>query len=95
MILEMFSLYDTKALCFSQPFYSANQSSAVRTVMDTLAGGDSLLSRHPDDYILFHVARFDDSNGAVEPLSKFENMGPLSGLMPKPKAPPMLRQVEG
>lgn len=62
----IFSVYDTKGLVYSQPFYSANRATALRQFED-LINNTPHLRDHAGDYILTRLGEFDDSSGDIIP----------------------------
>lgn len=76
MMLRVCALYDTKAKAFMVPQYFATTAMAVRAVKvavnDPQAG---FLYRNPEDFILFHVADWEDQTGKFTPLQQPENLG--------------------
>jgi len=75
MKLQIFSIYDTKADAYLQPFFTATKATALRSFSDLVNNPDSTFSKHASDYVLFHIASYDDQNGHIEPLSSNLNLG--------------------
>lgn len=63
MKLEICAIWDDKAKAYMQPFYMQNKALAVRTFANAVNKTDSQLNVNPEDYTLFHVGSFEDSNG--------------------------------
>jgi len=63
--MKMFTIFDTKADIYSQPFYALTDHAAVRTFADAINTSDSPYNKHPEDYSLFSIADFDDRTGMV------------------------------
>lgn len=63
MKLVILSVRDRKADCFGRPFYAPTVASAVRGFADELNRADGELNKHPEDYDLFELGEFHDSNG--------------------------------
>lgn len=70
MIHVVFSIHDQKADAFLPPFILPRTEMAVRTFSDCVASEDHQFGAHPEDYTLFRLGTFDDSNGlyVVEPI---------------------------
>ena len=68
MILEMYSVYDSIAKTYGNPFYCLNDEIAIRNF--TFAANDfrSSISKQPESYTLHHVGSFDDDTGNITPL---------------------------
>lgn len=61
----LYCVLDAKMGLYSMPFFSVSDAAAVRSFSDGVTQGDSLLSRHPEDFVLVRVADVEDSSGAV------------------------------
>lgn len=83
MVQQMYSIFDTKASLFGGPFFAFNDGVAQRNVAASVRGGDSLLSKFPEDYQLFRVGAFDDQSGIVEPAIPAVHVCNLSSLTSK------------
>ena len=66
----MYALYDKKVKAYLNPVEFKNHADAVRwleTIVNT-EKDETNISKYPNDFILVHVANFDDQN------AKFENI---------------------
>lgn len=63
MILQMFTVFDSKAGAYLPPFYNNSNGSAMRNFSDTVNEPGSLLYKHPEDFTLFHIGSFNDADG--------------------------------
>lgn len=66
MIQKVFGVRDSKAVAFLQPFFSVSAGAAIRAFSDAVNEGNSPLAKHPEDYILFELADFNDSDGSFD-----------------------------
>jgi len=66
MKIEIFSIHDNKASAYLPPFNLPTTQMAVRTFTDTLNDPNHAFAKHPEDYTLFHIGTFDDSNAVIE-----------------------------
>ena len=66
MKLVMFSVYDTKAEAFLQPFFSLSRGTAMREFSEAANQPDHQFFRHAADYHLFELGTFDQVKGEVE-----------------------------
>lgn len=66
MISDVYSIRDVKASVFSAPMLSASEGTMRRSVVDVLANKDHPYSRHPEDYVLYFLGRFDDNSGMFD-----------------------------
>ena len=63
MILQIFSVYDSKVELFGTPFFCRSKGEAIRSFADAVNEESHAFSRHADDYTLFHVGEFDEAEG--------------------------------
>lgn len=63
MILEIYSVYDSKAKAFIPPFFLHNKDVALRHFTDTVNDKNSSINKNPGDYALFYLGIFDDNTG--------------------------------
>lgn len=70
----VFSVYDSKAEFFGTPFFSQTRGMAIRMFCDAAQDKNTMLAKHPNDFILFEVGTFDDSTGVLEAV-KPVNLG--------------------
>ena len=66
MLQYIVSVKDRAAEIFNRPFFVPHRSVAVRDFTDEInrVSGDNPLNKHPDDFDLYLLGQFDDSNGA-------------------------------
>jgi len=75
MILQIFTIYDSKIESYMKPFYASTKGEAVRMFSDGLKEGDSLIAKHPEDFTLFHLGEYDDSSARFSPLETPHSLG--------------------
>ncbi len=68
MKLIAFTLYDEKAECFAHPFFVSAIGLATRMLATWVKTPDTMISKHPEDFTLYHVGYWNDSE------AKFENL---------------------
>lgn len=70
MILEMYSIYDHAAKAYNQPFFVNTLGVAVRTFESTVNnnGEANTINANPEQFTLFKIGTYDDSNGSISPL---------------------------
>lgn len=56
---------DVKADGFATPFFVPTLGMAERSFADEVARDGSPMNVHPEDYSLYHVGMFNDSNGQL------------------------------
>lgn len=65
MLLNAYSIFDTKALIFHAPFFFAQDGQAVRALSDLVADTNTQIGRHPADFVLYRVGDWDDQSGQL------------------------------
>lgn len=66
MITSVYSIYDSKAKAYSLPFHAVNDAVATRMVGASVNDPGTTLNKHPEDFIIYELARFDDEKGTFE-----------------------------
>lgn len=69
-VLFAFSVFDNKANCFGRPFFVTHVGVALRGFGDEVNNSESPFNAHPEDYALYELGSWDDSDGVFKPLSK-------------------------
>lgn len=75
MKLKIFSVHDSKAEAFVQPFYSATTGTAVRSFEQAVNTSDHDFHKFAGDYSLFELGSFDQAKGTFEILDSPINLG--------------------
>ena len=72
MKLYMVAIRDIKADLWARPTYTPSLGASVRDFGDQCQKQDeqNLLYTHPEDFELYHIGEFDDSNGKIEQLQQ-------------------------
>ena len=65
MQLEIYVLRDVRTEAYLKPMFLQNRAVLERAVLDAKQDGESLLAKHPEDYQVFHLGVYDDSNGEI------------------------------
>lgn len=81
MILNSYSIFDIKAQVYSPPFHAITHGAACRIVQDSFTPSSALF-RHPNDFIIYCIARFDDATGQLTALDR-EHVRDVISLMPE------------
>lgn len=63
--MKIFTLFDSKVSAYTTPFFCRSKGEAVRQLTDAMARQDTMLSLHPEDFTLFELGDFDESNGKI------------------------------
>lgn len=68
MELKAFTVRDSKAEIYAPPFFQKTHAEAERTFTQVARDGKSQVSLFPQDYDLYFVGTYDDSNGKFSPI---------------------------
>ena len=68
MKLCVFTVYDSKADCYLQPIYFKSKGEAIRSFSDECNRSESQMNVHAEDFTLFQLGEFDDSNASFDLL---------------------------
>jgi len=86
MKLNIYSIFDTASGLYSRPFFTQSDAEAMRSFSDIAEDAEHPIGKHPEDYSLFRIGVFDDTNGhfvdenneclvtALETVSKGRNI---------------------
>lgn len=66
MELNAYCIVDSKGKFFNLPFFVRNVEIAKRSFSDLVRNPQTDIGRHPEDYTLFYVGKFDDSSGSLK-----------------------------
>lgn len=66
MFKKVYSIHDTKAEAYIQPFFAQTDGLALRMFEDNVNNKDSQLNMHPEDFTLYRVGSWDDNKGLIE-----------------------------
>lgn len=75
MKVEMFTVYDSAAKRYLEPFNAVTIEFAIRQFRSSVETPDHLFAKYPEDYTLFHVGTFDMENGCIDALPTPHNLG--------------------
>jgi len=73
--IKIFSIYDSKAEAFMQPFFLPTAGSAIRSFSDALLDEKSQFNKHAEDYSLFEIGEWDEVGGRVIPALAPRSLG--------------------
>lgn len=68
MINQVYTVYDSKAEVYLQPFMFKTKGEAIRAFTETVNDNKSNISRYPEDFTLFHLGEYDDNSGQYKLL---------------------------
>lgn len=67
MLMTIVAVRDKKCECFSRPFFGQTPASLIRSFADEVNryAEDNPYNKHPEDYALYELGQFDDSDGKI------------------------------
>lgn len=75
MIQHAFSVFDTAAQRFLEPFWAPTIEFAIREFRRAVNTDGHQFQQFPEDYTLFHVGSFNQERGEMVPLGTPHNLG--------------------
>lgn len=64
MIVRVYTVYDSKAEAYTTPQFYQTKGIAIRAFIEAIKQEDTPFCKYPEDFTLFEVGEFDDSNCA-------------------------------
>jgi len=64
--INIFAVFDKKAVSYLQPFYFTQKGQAIRSFEDAVNDPQTSFNKHPEDYSLFKLGEFDDQSGIIK-----------------------------
>lgn len=68
MQIEIYTVFDSAAKAFLQPFFARSKGEAIRSFTDVVNTNDHQFNKHVHDYSLFHIGSYDDGSAIVTPV---------------------------
>jgi hypothetical protein len=67
MKLNVYSIFDSAAKAYTNPFFMHNDGLAIRAFSDNVnSEQENNIAKHPDQFTLFRIGEFDDSTGEIK-----------------------------
>ncbi len=63
--MQIFTIRDSKAEAYLQPFYAMNVGLAVRMITESAQDQGTMLYKYPSDFELFSIGSFDEHTGII------------------------------
>lgn len=67
MLLRMYSIFDSASAAYTRPFFFVSDGQAIRAFADMADDRGHEVGRHPEDYSLFRIGAFYDTNAEIVP----------------------------
>ncbi len=91
MTFQLFTIHDSKADAFLQPFFFEKSAQALRAITDLANDPEHMFCKHASDYTLFHIAQFDNQTAEIIPQDKYA-IANLLELRKDPEKTPLFSQ---
>jgi hypothetical protein len=65
MIQKVYTVYDSKAEAYLQPFFATTKGLAIRSFSDAANKEGHNLNRYAEDYTLFEIGEWDDEKASL------------------------------
>lgn len=75
MISKVFTVYDSKAELYLNPFNMSTKGQALRGFEDLVNDGQHNFSKYPADFTLFEIGEWDDQTSMYKMHDAFINLG--------------------
>lgn len=66
MKMKIFTVYDSKAGVYLQPFFFNHSGGALRAFVDLCIDKSHQFGKHPEDYALFELGTYEDDKSTFE-----------------------------
>lgn len=73
--MNIYTIYDSKAEAYIQPFFCKNNGVAIRLFQTAALDEQHDFHRHAADYTLFNIAMWDETKGIITQLENHINLG--------------------
>lgn len=71
----VFTVYDSMAEAYLQPFYVTSVGLAIRSFSEAVNTDGHQFAKYPDDFTLWHLGEFDDGDAQFVSLDNFRKIG--------------------
>ena len=85
MLLNIFTVYDSKAKIYLPTFHFRSKGEALRAFMDSVGDRTHQFHVHAADYTLLCIGTFDDENALIDCFPTHEVLARAIELLPKPE----------
>lgn len=85
--MKLFAIKDHKSGIFLQPNFQKSIPDALRSWEIISNEGDSMVSRFPNDFRLYHLGDFDEQTGEISILAHPSDLGSAADFKRAPDAP--------
>jgi len=91
---RVFSAYDGKLGVYMTPFFMTHMGQALRAWEDLCNNSESLMAKHPSDFVLYEIGEFDDDKGVLNPHVPARQVATALEVRRKSEAPSTLKALQ-
>jgi len=73
--LHVCTVRDVAAEAYLNPLFVRSKGEAIRSFSDEVNNKDSMLGKHPSDYVLFYLGTYDQDSAKFDLTSSPESLG--------------------
>jgi len=84
---RVFAAQDAKVKIFLPPFFTPHLGQAMRMWEDCVNDAQTMVARHPADFVLYELGTFDDDTGILTALSPIVRIASALEVVKKPQEP--------
>lgn len=82
MTKKIFVMYDSKSESYDQPWFIQNRGIAIRSLLDEVSKNpDHPFKKWPEDFTLFEVGEYDNTNGTIQMYEAKQSIGTLNDIL--------------
>lgn len=93
MVYKVFSLFDSAVEAYNVPMFLRSRGEAIRALQSAVNDPQSSICKWPDQYVLFEIGTYDDSNGVVTMHKAPQSLGAAVQYKDSPKADTPLEEA--
>lgn len=75
MELRIFAVFDVKAGCYSQPWFTTSKGLAIRSFSELANDKTHQFGKYPEDFTLFEIGVFDDTTAHIQLHESKQSLG--------------------
>lgn len=84
MLVNIYTVYDSKAKAYLQPFFNQNHNVAFRNLELAMRNPNCPFTQFPADFTLFCIGTWDDISCTLEQFAAHECLGNMIQFAPLP-----------
>ena len=87
MIMEIFTVFDSAAARYLEPFFAPTVEVALRRFRQTVnqPAADNPIALYPEDYSLYHIGTYHQETGELVPFGELHSLGVAITFVNKPR----------